>query len=77
MIPQSMDGPVGDIHQPLHAADHEDQGGNQVKVLFGNRTVGSALHSFWDTEVVKRNGSDPATVARSLDQVQEIGRAHV
>jgi hypothetical protein len=60
---------VGDIHQPLHSADHQDQGGNQVKVLFGNRKVGSALHSFWDTEVVKRNGTDPTTVASTLDQV--------
>jgi S1/P1 Nuclease len=60
---------VGDVHQPLHAADHQDRGGNQVKVLFGNRKVGTALHSFWDTEIVKRNGTDPAIVARTLDQV--------
>lgn len=60
---------VGDVHQPLHAADHGDQGGNQVKVLFGHRTVGTALHSFWDTEVVKRNGTDPIVVAETLDQV--------
>jgi hypothetical protein len=60
---------VGDVHQPLHAADHRDQGGNQVKVLFGNHNVGVALHSFWDTEVVKRNGTDPTIVAETLDQV--------
>jgi hypothetical protein len=60
---------VGDVHQPLHASDHEDQGGNQVKVLFDHRNVGVALHSFWDTEVVKRNGPDPTIVAGILDQV--------
>ena len=25
---------VGDVHQPLHAADHDDQGGNKVMVLY-------------------------------------------
>jgi S1/P1 Nuclease len=60
---------VGDVHQPLHAADHGDQGGNGVKVLFGHRKVGMALHGFWDTEIVKRNGADPAIVAGTLDQV--------
>jgi nuclease S1 len=59
---------VGDLHQPLHAADHEDRGGNTVMVLFANRTVGTALHGFWDTEVVKRLAHDPNVVANTLDQ---------
>ena len=59
---------VGDMHQPLHAADHEDRGGNTAMVLFANRTVGTALHGFWDTEVVKRLGHDPNVVASTLDQ---------
>ena len=32
---------VGDVHQPLHAADHDDQGGNKVMVLYGDRTIGT------------------------------------
>ena len=59
---------VGDVHQPLHAADHNDQGGNKVLVLYAGRTVGTAMHGFWDTEVVKRLGHDPAVVANTLDQ---------
>jgi hypothetical protein len=59
---------VGDVHQPLHAADHDDQGANKVMVLFANRTVGTALHGFWDTDVVTRFGHDPATVADTLDR---------
>ena len=59
---------VGDVHQPLHAADQHDRGGNDTKVLFGRHVVGQPLHAFWDTDVVNRLGSAPTTVARSLDQ---------
>jgi hypothetical protein len=37
-------------------------------VLYGDRTIGTPLHAFWDTEVVKRLGHDPAVVANALDQ---------
>jgi hypothetical protein len=45
---------VGDIHQPLHAADNGDLGGNRVAVaLEGVRTRGREnLHSAWDGELV-------------------------
>jgi hypothetical protein len=45
---------IGDIHQPLHAADNGDQGGNRVAVaLEGVRTRGREnLHRAWDTELV-------------------------
>jgi hypothetical protein len=45
---------VGDIHQPLHAADNDDHGGNRVPVaLEGVRTRGRlTLHSVWDSELV-------------------------
>ena len=42
---------VGDIHQPMHAADRNDRGGNNVPIAF---TVDSphlpptTLHVFWD-----------------------------
>jgi hypothetical protein len=46
---------VGDIHQPLHAADNDDRGGNDVPVvLVGVRTHGrESLHRAWDTELVR------------------------
>ena len=57
---------VGDLHQPLHASDNHDRGGNCVPVsLGGSRTVN--LHAYWDTVVVQALGSDPATVAATLD----------
>ncbi|GGY21113.1 S1/P1 nuclease [Paludibacterium paludis] len=48
---------VGDIHQPLHAADHHDRGGNDIKL---SGSGANNLHSFWDTAVVRNvlNGED-------------------
>jgi len=45
---------VGDIHQPLHAADNGDLGGNRVRVaLEGVHTRGRlTLHGAWDSELV-------------------------
>ena len=59
---------VGDVHQPLHAADHNDAGGNAVLVLSGRQAVGRPLHGYWDTVVVKRLGKDPEQVATALEQ---------
>jgi S1/P1 Nuclease len=46
---------VGDIHQPLHAADNDDRGGNDVQVaLAGVATRGrESLHRAWDSELVR------------------------
>jgi hypothetical protein len=56
---------VGDLHQPLHAADNHDRGGNCVLIALGGpRTVN--LHSYWDTTVVQALGEDPAAIARRL-----------
>ena len=57
---------VGDLHQPLHASDDHDRGGNDVMVLFGRRRVASRLHAFWDTAVVERLGRDETSVAMEL-----------
>jgi hypothetical protein len=56
---------VGDLHQPLHAADNHDRGGNCVRLsLGGPRTTN--LHSYWDTTVVRAFGSEPNAVAAKL-----------
>ena len=57
---------VGDVHQPLHASDNHDRGGNCVLVsLGGSRTVN--LHAFWDTVVVEEAvGRDAASAAIAL-----------
>jgi len=65
---------VGDLHQPLHGATNNDQGGNCVPVAFfeeqpqlrNPRTEGYApnLHAVWDTNILGR-----ATAGNNADQV--------
>jgi hypothetical protein len=47
---------TGDLHQPLHAADNNDRGGNEVPVALGGvRTRGrQSLHKAWDAELVQQ-----------------------
>lgn len=55
---------VADLHQPLHAADDHDRGGNEVRVnLQGRRTN---LHQLWDTRIVEALGHDAAKIAGSI-----------
>lgn len=64
---------VGDIHQPLHSSDNNDQGGNAETVkavpplpTSAGKSSGN-LHAFWDTQFVALQGSRTAsTVANKL-----------
>lgn len=42
---------VGDVHQPLHAEDNDDKGGNTVQLQFFGR--GTNLHAVWDGGVLR------------------------
>jgi len=42
---------VGDIHQPLHTADHHDRGGNDLRVVIDG--IDHSLHGIWDVDLVK------------------------
>ncbi len=65
---------VGDLHQPLHAATNNDQGGNCVPVAFFDtlpqqrnpqtESYGPNLHSVWDTNILEK-----ATAGKTVDQV--------
>ena len=62
---------VGDIHQPLHAANDADRGGNCVTV--DSNTRAKDLHEVWDTTVVRRleysiDSGRPGTTAHKLEQ---------
>lgn len=59
---------VGDLHQPLHAADHKDRGGNAVAVLYATRTVADNLHAYWDKRLVDELGHDPKQVGAMLNK---------
>jgi len=56
---------VGDLHQPLHASDNHDRGGNEVRVVLNGERKN--LHAVWDTNIVEALGSDPGTIAATLE----------
>lgn len=59
---------VGDMHQPLHASDNHDNGGNSVKATvdgFPHKSK-DELHGFWDTQFVDALGSPPTALAKQL-----------
>ncbi len=56
---------VGDLHQPLHAADNHDRGGNDVRVEGAGSSPGN-LHHYWDTVFVGRLGTRADDVSREL-----------
>ncbi len=61
---------VADLHQPLHTADHDDRGGNDLPVSFFGEESHSIsgkpwnLHAVWDGGLIDHTGlSEPAYVA--------------
>jgi len=56
---------VGDLHQPLHASDDYDHGGNQKRASALGVKAGT-LHHYWDTEFVRLLGPDPKRIATIL-----------
>ncbi|MBI5086812.1 MAG: S1/P1 nuclease [Acidobacteria bacterium] len=54
---------AGDLHQPLHAGDRGDRGGNDVQSVFFNKPTN--LHSVWDTPILETAiQRDPSLKAR-------------
>jgi hypothetical protein len=55
---------VGDIHQPLHSADNNDRGGNNITVTWfgqathklGTKDVAWNLHAVWDEGFIEHTG---------------------
>jgi hypothetical protein len=56
---------VGDLHQPLHAIDDHDHGGNEIRVKWDHVHAGS-LHHYWDTVFIEHMDPDPARLAQRL-----------
>jgi hypothetical protein len=40
------------MHQPLHVGEHQDRGGNDVRVVFFGRPMN--LHTVWDSGIFER-----------------------
>ena len=62
---------VSDMHQPLHAIDNADRGGNDTRVLMADGRL-SNLHAIWDSFLIQSRGLDEAgyvaMLSRDLDQ---------
>lgn len=56
---------VGDLHQPLHAADRHDKGGNNLVVILSKKRTN--LHHVWDEELVEALGPDVNQVAGGIE----------
>ena len=57
---------IGDLHQPLHAADHADRGGNCI-ALVPPYAQARNLHAYWDVTVVEALGESAEQIADTLD----------
>ena len=56
---------VGDLHQPLHAGDKSDKGGNDAKTDYGiYSTPRLNLHAVWDGLLAERAISTPPSLVR-------------
>ena len=66
---------VADLHQPLHASDHEDRGGNCIGLSPSPDGHSSNLHAWWDTGVVEALGGSAQDIATRLDARISSGQA--
>ncbi len=59
---------VGDMHQPLHASDNSDHGGNCVTT---NSSLNvKNLHALWDYGILERTPIHESSMAKTLGQMQ-------
>jgi hypothetical protein len=64
---------VGDLHQPLHAGENDDHGGNDVEVEFLRETINPYshkpwnLHAVWDSGILEERDPDAHHYAERLN----------
>ena len=69
---------VGDLHQPMHAGDRDDLGGNRVPVNYGLIGGRTNLHLIWDGWLPERAiTTPPADAAGLLGQVSAAERERI
>jgi S1/P1 Nuclease len=64
---------IGDLHQPLHTADHEDRGGNCIALSPSPDGHDNNLHAFWDVGAVEALGHGAPQIAAALDAQITMG----
>jgi hypothetical protein len=58
---------IADMHQPSHAADNDDKGGNQTQVRFFNK--GSNLHRLWDSQLIEYKSENEQDWLRDINSL--------
>jgi hypothetical protein len=66
---------IGDLHQPLHASDHDDRGGNCIGLTDPPDGRSTNLHAWWDTGVVETLGASAPDIAARLDAATSAAQA--
>lgn len=67
---------VGDLHQPLHAGDKADKGGNDAKTSYGLlATPRLNLHTVWDGYLAERAISTPPALVRRYSATERATMA--
>jgi hypothetical protein len=69
---------VGDLHQPMHAGDHQDLGGNRVPANYGVIGGRTNLHGIWDGWLAERAiSTPPGGAAALLGQLPQAERERI
>ncbi len=69
---------MGDLHQPMHAGDHQDLGGNKVAANYGIVGGRANLHSIWDGWLAERAiSTPPAGPSAILAQISVTDRERI
>lgn len=69
---------MGDLHQPMHAGDHQDLGGNRVAANYGIVGGRANLHSIWDGWLAERAISTPPSgPSAMLAQISSAERERI
>jgi hypothetical protein len=59
---------VGDLHQPLHSSNNNDQGGVDTWVTFFGE--GTSLHSLWNGGLIEAADETTASLTRECEQLK-------
>ncbi len=60
---------MGDLHNPLHVGYGTDRGGNDVKVVFNEKSY--SLHRIWDTEIIETNPNTRNDLKEKLNSTKK------
>jgi hypothetical protein len=59
---------VGDLHQPMHVADRNDRGGNNLQLRYG-RYDNTNLHQVWDSGLLSQGFRNENELLRDLERL--------